>query len=71
MSGKPPPPHIQRAARTLSDWMAQEGYEDWIINGCASSKTLIRLERQIEESALKRSGVITRLLDLAKYIAQK
>jgi len=48
--------------------MAQEGYEDWILNGCASAKTVIRLERSVEESSLRSRGIVDRLLDLLKYI---
>ena len=65
---KSPPPHIQAAARALSDWMAQEGHEDWMLNGCASAKTVIRLEREVEEAHLKRKGITERLTDLLRYM---
>lgn len=50
---KAPPPHVQAAARVLSDWMAQEGHDDWMLNGCASAKTVIRMEREIESYHLR------------------
>ena len=48
-----PPPHVQHAARTLSDWMAQHGYRDWILLGCADVAAVIRLERECESLRLR------------------
>jgi hypothetical protein len=52
-TGPSPPPHIQHAARALSDWMAQHGYRDWILLGCADVAAVIRLERDCEACRLR------------------
>lgn len=47
-----PPQEIVAAARLLSGWMRDRGYERWMLEGCADRGSVDRLQRELEARKL-------------------
>jgi hypothetical protein len=46
------PQDVVDAARLLTKWMAENGYERWQIDGCADRASVERLQREIHAHEL-------------------
>lgn len=65
-----PPLHVQHAAKTLADWMAQHGHSEWILHGCADAATVIRLDRQCQDYLLRIQAEHERRKQIAQAVTQ-